>query len=239
MTERDHWADSLPDTRPIGGNLLKVDGESLFENGAYSPLADILKNGWAVLLFDDMDSIGNEGLERLLKETSPQRKAKATGYFFRSDTLQSLIAYHLLKNALQAALGISGDVEISVPQNGGKPTLKDYPGISFNFSHCRNAVACAIDTVGEIGTDVESLSNYSEDLIPTVLNGNEKRKVLNSTEPGREFIRLWTLKESLTKARGEGLGEIGALPLLLDTSDGASFFTFDAPKYSLSVCRIG
>jgi len=239
MTESNHHTYSPVEASPIGCRLLKLDGESLFTKDAYSPVASILEKSWAVLLFDDMGSLGDDGLGRLLEESSPQRRAKAQSYLFQSDSLQSLVAYHLLKNALQAFTGIGGDVDISIPVKGGKPVIKGRTGISFNFSHCKDAVACAIDTKGKIGADVESLSNYSEDLVPAVLSGDERRRVLDSANPDREFIRLWTLKESLAKARGKGLDEIGTLPTLLNGAEGASFFSLDAAKYVLSVCRIG
>lgn len=89
---------------------------------------------------------------------------------------------------------------------GGKPYIPDGP--EFSVSHSENAALCALDA-RPLGADVEEISAVPEELLPA-LTPEERSYVLlaSGAERERRFYRIWTVKESLVKASGDGLGAI-------------------------------
>ncbi|MCB2198624.1 4'-phosphopantetheinyl transferase superfamily protein [bacterium] len=86
----------------------------------------------------------------------------------------------------------------------GRPFLVGMP--DFNISHCDGLLVCAIASEGELGIDVENVRPVSFDDFRTQFSDEEWRAIHRGSEPERHFFRLWTLKESLVKADGRGLG---------------------------------
>ena len=82
----------------------------------------------------------------------------------------------------------------------------------FNVSHCSGAVVMALSDA-EVGIDAEKVRSAGRSLAKYVSDEKELSFV-NSDE---DFFRLWTAKESLAKAQGEGLKKdikkIPAFPL--------------------------
>lgn len=70
----------------------------------------------------------------------------------------------------------------------------------FNVSHCSGAVVIALSDA-EVGVDAENVRPVARSLVEYVSDEKELPFV-NSDE---DFFRLWTAKESLAKAQGEGL----------------------------------
>ena len=79
----------------------------------------------------------------------------------------------------------------------GKPISKDK---HFNVSHCKGAVAIVLAEF-EVGVDIENVREVETSLIDYVSSESEREKVTC----GEEFFRLWTAKESLSKAQGRGI----------------------------------
>ncbi len=95
----------------------------------------------------------------------------------------------------------------------GKPYLEGGP--FFSISHCKTAVAVAIDEENEIGIDIESIRHADDALIQRTMNEQEQQLIRTSQEPDRVFTTFWTQKEAVLKARGTGL--IDELPLVLSS----------------------
>lgn len=113
----------------------------------------------------------------------------------------------LLKFGLEKEYGQVWEVEIG-PH--GKPFLRDCPDLDFSISHSRGLAACAIHT-GPVGLDVQLITHPSPALIRRVLSQEEQKLMEQAADLGTQaedetFTRLWTLKESYTKAIGLGLG---------------------------------
>lgn len=127
---------------------------------------------------------------------------------------QSLLAYQLLCDGLRQDFGIDTPPRFRMGAHG-KPFLPDYPQIHFNLSHCREAVACAVDTE-PVGIDIETYRLPSDRVLRYAMNEDEQRRIRESVNPRRTFTILWTQKEALVKLSGEGITH--ALPgLLLNT----------------------
>lgn len=92
-------------------------------------------------------------------------------------------------------------------KEGGKPYFPDFPQVHFNISHSQDVAVCA---VGEspIGVDVEKIRPVRQSLARRMLTEGERRRLETLREDARnmEMLCLWTLKESLAKALGTGLG---------------------------------
>ncbi len=131
----------------------------------------------------------------------------------------------------------------------GKPYLKD-GRVFFNLSHSHGAVVCAVAKF-ELGCDIEKIRPIGGKVGEKFFATSEK-ELLSACTSDRErealFFRLWTLKESLVKATGDGLyknfhtfsisfDEFGnPMPVI---SDGREYHFFE-PKimdgYSFALC---
>lgn len=115
----------------------------------------------------------------------------------------------------------------------GKPFLAGGP--YFSISHCRHAIAVAIDSQ-PIGIDVESVRPLRQELVVKTMNSSEQALIAASEHPNRTFTALWTQKEALLKMRGTGI--ISDLRSVLQNIEGASLQTIDNlhKDYVLTIC---
>lgn len=89
-------------------------------------------------------------------------------------------------------------------RNHGKPELPG-TGLQVSVSHSGDRVAVAVTRTGPVGIDVEEIgaSVAPADLLPHVLGPAEPRTPAHATGSG--FHRMWTRKEAVLKATGQGL----------------------------------
>ena len=92
--------------------------------------------------------------------------------------------------------------------------------ISFNVSHSGSHGLIALSSKGEVGVDIEELPSrcIPDHLIDAVLTPEERAGLPpgDQAERASAFLQLWTVKEALVKASGEGLSR--------------DFSTFEVPK---------
>lgn len=89
----------------------------------------------------------------------------------------------------------------------GKPFLCNNVGVDdVAIAHSNNIVLCAISTEDKIGVDVEFVRDYCIHDFYSILSEKEIKYFENETiNVCKEFVRIWTLKESITKTIGKGL----------------------------------
>jgi surfactin synthase thioesterase subunit/phosphopantetheinyl transferase len=92
---------------------------------------------------------------------------------------------------------------------GGKPAVAHRSGLRFNATHSDGIALIAFSPGREIGVDVERLSPVA-DLDAFVSGGLDaaEREALAFTPDGEvldDVLRIWTAKESVRKATGDGL----------------------------------
>ena len=129
----------------------------------------------------------------------------------------------------------------------GKPYLKD--GIlQFNVSHSGEYLAIAISEK-PVGVDIQGPKEIKEGLYRKVVQREETDLI--GTDRKKDFIRLWTLKESFVKAEGKGL-RISLKDYWFEKENGVYFvnyggqksaWTFNIeetliPDYMISVCGL-
>ena len=83
----------------------------------------------------------------------------------------------------------------------GKPYLKDSE-LCFNISHSGEYLAIAISE-SPVGIDIQKEKNIREGMYRKVVQPMERPLI--GAERQKDFLRLWTLKESFVKAEGRGL----------------------------------
>lgn len=103
--------------------------------------------------------------------------------------------------AALADQGIPGETEIGKTVLG-KPYLKEFPGIQFNLSHSGPYGVCAISGA-PVGVDVELIRPLRREVAKRFFTALEQGWL--ERHPPEEFFRLWTRKESFSKALGKGL----------------------------------
>ena len=177
--------------------------------------------------------IYNFDLAQALAQASPQRREYALRYRQELDQRRCMAAYRLLQESLRADFGID-EVPEFVFNAQGKPLLLEHPGIHFSLSHCREAVAVAID-LQPVGIDIETVDHYSEEVARRVMSEGEMRQILSAPRPEVAFTKLWTMKESLYKLTGDDHG--GDIAHMLDNVTNYEFKTLDYPNFVLTTCQ--
>ena len=162
-------------------------------------------------LLENLETFTFEALEPLLPRISESRRARVLSMKQAQARVQSVLAELLLRHSLQAEYGLA---ELPIIETGkkGKPFFPDHPGVHFNLSHCKTAVACALDSA-PVGVDVQEirpLRDRYRSPVPSVyrvLSEKERTWVeagKTSAEQDRRFTAVWTCKEAYGKAVGEG-----------------------------------
>lgn len=87
----------------------------------------------------------------------------------------------------------------------GKPYLADHPEIHFNISHSGGYGVCALSTM-PCGVDIQEIRPVrTRRMIERTMSRKEQEQIFQAEDSTREFIKLWTYKESCIKLSGEGL----------------------------------
>lgn len=182
-----------------------------------------------IYLYNTLENYSDEQYLKHLNVLPTWRREKALQYKKLDDRKRSVLAFVLLQRTLREEYGIT-EVPEFVYNEFGKPSLPNLP-IHFSLSHCKDAVACAIFD-HNIGIDVESIVPYNPDVARRVYTTAELETLTQSENKDADFIKLWTMKEAISKFDGRGLTmsfneiNIGNFAML----------TQEAFNYILSVC---
>jgi 4'-phosphopantetheinyl transferase len=132
-------------------------------------------------------------------------------FVFDMDRRDYAAAHALLRRMLhQARPDVAAEDFRFLRTPGERPELAlPAPRISFNLSHARGIVACAVSREAEVGIDAECDDRRMEvePLTPEVCSAREQAQLhaLPSEMRGSLFLDLWTLKEAYLKALGIGI----------------------------------
>lgn len=155
-----------------------------------------------VYYIDNIEQIEDALIEKLLPYVSAERKARLEKYRFRSDRVQSVLSFVLLRIALQLEYGCLDMPKLALMPTG-KPYLAELPRVCFNLSHCKRGVACGVSGKA-LGVDIQDYVPFKESVAKRFMSEAE----LNAAKAGdadKAFTRLWTMKESYGKYTGRGL----------------------------------
>ncbi|MEU6556612.1 4'-phosphopantetheinyl transferase superfamily protein [Streptomyces sp. NPDC046915] len=148
-----------------------------------------------------------------------RERETAARFIFERDRRQYLVAHTLVRRALALEAGLAEAELVIWRSSRGRPFLQPLPGglprggshLDFNLSHSAGYNLLGIVRRHRIGVDVEALDRDAQ-AIDTIVRtfAPEEQRWASCAAPGRgrdrRVLRLWTLKEAYSKARGLGLG---------------------------------
>jgi 4'-phosphopantetheinyl transferase len=192
----------------------------------------------------DLDPGPAEAARRFAATTGAERERAAR--FRRPRHAEHYLSAHgALRLVLADALACDPHALRIGTGAGGKPVLEHAP-LEFNLSHSGDIALIAVTLARQVGVDVEQLRPLPDldALAARVCNERELRWIAGLANAHREraFFALWTRKEALAKATGEGIAGIfrddGAAPA--DTHDGWTLVEVsDLPGYAACVAAEG
>lgn len=139
--------------------------------------------------------------------TGADREA-AQRYRFAHRRRQLLAGRALLRRLLEQEVGWPRQVcEIAYDGNG-RPAVstrnRSYD-IHASITHSRDKVACAITVLGQLGIDIElRATDRAANRIAAAFFGPREQRIV-AIDGNAAFYRLWTLREAMVKALGEGI----------------------------------
>lgn len=150
-----------------------------------------------VSVFHDMRLCTDEEVARLLPLVSAQRREQALRFRHTFGRFACLKSYLMLAELLS----VKGELPDFSYNQYGKPQLA---GVEFSISHCRNAIAVAVNDT-PVGIDVECFRSADSALVDRTMNSAEAEAVYSAERPEEMFAMLWTRKEAVLKCRGTGI----------------------------------
>ncbi|WP_162907743.1 4'-phosphopantetheinyl transferase family protein [Allorhizocola rhizosphaerae] len=136
---------------------------------------------------------------------TPGERERADAYRRREDRDRFVAANALLRLAVEQWLGHRPEIDracIDCGKPHGKPRVVG-AGLHASVSHSGDLIAVALSEQGELGVDVEMVSDKDLKLLLRYVFSAKELEVL--PDPLAVFYRAWTRKESLLKATGAGL----------------------------------
>lgn len=186
----------------------------------------------------------------LLAHAVLQEKEKRAGGAAREYDKEEVCPVYVSVEEAIAELQCQNPVE-TIEAPGGKPFLKDFPGLFFSLSHSGAYAACAVSD-REVGLDIQQCARRVKPAAADrILHETEANawEGLSKEEKDACFFRLWAAKEAYVKYTGEGLSKSFSVLLadwetgrILDTQSGESGRLYELPApegYALMACTGG
>ena len=160
-----------------------------------------------------VDALSEPDVAPLLPVLDDEEKARLVRFVHARNRIEFAAAHTLTRLALAQVLSVSPASLAFAEGPNGKPSaqLDGRPApVSFNLSHANGMVGVAMLAQPDVpvGFDLERFDRRIELEIADRYFRPEEVSWLMGLAPGerpRGFLRLWTLKEALIKATGEGL----------------------------------
>jgi 4'-phosphopantetheinyl transferase len=160
-----------------------------------------------------VDSLSEENLVPVLPVLDGEERAQMARFHHAHNRVEYGAAHALTRIALAQALSIQSSSLSFIAGPNGKPAVhrNGQPApVSFNLSHAKGMVGVAVLTQPDVpvGFDLEFLDRRIDlDIADRYFRPEEVNWLMSLApdERPRGFLRLWTLKEALIKATGEGL----------------------------------
>lgn len=152
--------------------------------------------------------------DAILANVNSEETARASRFFHSKDREVYLLGKYVLRKILAMQTGLAPQKIIFSKTHTHKPFFE---GQEFNLSHSSDHIYLAFSPF-EVGIDAEK-NNLDFDLQPVVdaCFSEEESAMLSTEEEYRpHFYTIWTRKEALLKATGEGLcddmKQVSAIP---------------------------
>ncbi len=195
----------------------------------FAPLEGAIKLWWCPL-----EQKGTIVLS-LAATLSPEERERAARFGTSALRERYITGRAVLRQLLGAALSMPPSKVPIARSRRGRPVIAGAPVIDFNVSHTRGigvfAIGAGLPGHLRIGVDVEHEERQVgvDRLARRLLTPTERQAFLplSGSERQRRFLRVWTCKEAMSKATGDGLVapfraiavEPGAFPQVLEGPD--------------------
>lgn len=149
-------------------------------------------------------------LETFAATLSPDETARANKFKFDKHRNRFIAGRGALRAILARYLNTAAaDLRFAYSENGKPALTGDFGGIHFNLAHTEDLALVAVTRIGLIGVDVEAVRPVKnvDELVARFFSKRENelfQKVPEEQKPAA-FFNLWTRKEALLKATGEGI----------------------------------
>ncbi len=127
--------------------------------------------------------------------TKYRRTAARSASLLARAALKALLAHEIAEKSWVFSHDSTGKLRVAAP---------GVTGVEASISHSGDRVACAVSRVGPVGVDIEAHRPRAYDAIARYGFGPEERALV-ARLGARAFYRIWTLREAMGKATGEGL----------------------------------
>ena len=156
-----------------------------------------------IYIFTDYNQITPDMEQALLDKLPPRRREKALRFTVQNGRISCIVSYLLFLYGYRNLYHMD-DTPDFAGEKFEKPYLADYPDIHFNLSHCNSGCACIMDNF-EVGIDLQEIRKVSLKTFEKICSADEISEIQNSDNPEKEFCRIWSYKEALSKLTGEGI----------------------------------
>jgi 4'-phosphopantetheinyl transferase len=158
----------------------------------------------------DLAGVAPDDWARLAATLDDEERARAARFAFEDDRRSYVAAHALLRAELSRRADRPARDWRFAAATLGKPYLVDPPrDLRFSLSHTRGMVAVAIAEGAEVGVDVEPTDRRAESMkLAERFFAPEQIELLRAVEGEARrdlFFAIWTLKEAVIKATGQGL----------------------------------
>lgn len=148
-------------------------------------------------------------LARRLDLLDDAERARADRFVFAADRSRYVQRRAFARSVLGRYLGMDPSEVPIRPSALGKPEIGTPCDISFNTSSSGDLAVVAVSRGGRVGVDIERVRHLDDALeLAEGLFATPEIELLRSTPPGSRsvvFLSMWTAKESVVKAVGDGL----------------------------------
>ncbi len=148
-------------------------------------------------------------LDRMTKLLEPSEHARAAAFRHDLHRNRFIARRAQLRLLLSGMVGASPDMLAFAYGAHGKPRLRDGGNLRFNASSAGPLGLCVVGRGAELGCDIAQNQLVADDLeiASRLFSADEYRTLssLSGEQRNHAFLAIWTRKEALLKAVGEGL----------------------------------
>ncbi|WP_316749138.1 4'-phosphopantetheinyl transferase family protein [Pedobacter gandavensis] len=136
---------------------------------------------------------------------SAEELVKAARFLHQQSRENYTVRKYFLRKLLSRFLGRPPEALVFHLKENKKPAIDD---LSFNVSHSKDLITIAISE-NPIGVDIEYIDPYFQykEVVDLCFSKEEQAMVEAAALPILAFYLLWTRKEAIVKATGEGIVE--------------------------------
>lgn len=183
------------------------------EINPWPPPPDVLRlAGHEIHVWASSLRVSSDVLTDLMATLSPLEKERAGKFCFDLHRNRFIAGHGLLRTILGRYLQTSPSKLNFIYSPEGKPVLEQkFEGakLHFNLADTEDLMLFAVTHVGPVGVDIEHIRPVEEmDNLVARFFSQRENELFQKVPPGGKltaFFNLWTRKEALLKATGEGI----------------------------------